>query len=248
MVKKCYLLSFLLSIASGVEMFWHMTCIPTSTDQINGGTMKLFSIFGVILFISQITFTTAHAGDLEDLKQCQVSCSSNCRALALKLKPLVEDAEGCTGASEVTRRCNYHFSGTLAQKCAAVATSVEVLNRCYYHFSNSDKTVICSSAGSVEIVNRCYYHYSNSDRAAECASRGKSIEVVNRCYYHFSNSDRAAECSSARSVDIVNRCYYHFNGSDAAAKCAGAGKSVDHVNSCVRQYGSGDGGLTCIAG
>ncbi len=154
--------------------------------------MKLFSIIGVILFL-----TKANANDLDLLKQCQVSCNSSCRTLALKLKPIVDAAEGCTGATEVTRRCDYHFSGTQAQICAANASS---------------------------------------------------IEVVNRCYYHFGNSDRAVECVSAANVDVVNRCYYHFSNSDAGSRCAAAGKSVDHVNGCVSKYGSGQSGLTCIAG
>ncbi|OYZ18926.1 MAG: hypothetical protein B7Y39_12900 [Bdellovibrio sp. 28-41-41] len=126
--------------------------------------MKLFSIIGVILFL-----THAHADDLDLLKQCQVSCNSSCRTLALKLKPLIQDAEGCTGSTEVTRRCSYHFSGSQAQVCAANATTVEVVNRCYYHFSNSDSASRCAGNGkSVAQVNECIRQYGSSDAGLTC--------------------------------------------------------------------------------
>ncbi|MBL7557326.1 MAG: hypothetical protein JNM24_15975 [Bdellovibrionaceae bacterium] len=126
--------------------------------------MKLFSIIGVILFL-----TKANANDLDLLKQCQVSCNSSCRTLALKLKPIVDAAEGCTGATEVTRRCDYHFSGTQAQICAANASSIEVVNRCYYHFSNSDAGSRCAAAGkSVDHVNGCVSKYGSGQSGLTC--------------------------------------------------------------------------------
>ena len=155
--------------------------------------MKLFSIIGVILFL-----THAHADDLDLLKQCQVSCNSSCRTLALKLKPLIQDAEGCTGSTEVTRRCSYHFSGAQAQVCAANATTVEVVNRCYYHFGNSDRAVACVSADNIEVVNRCYYHFSNSDFASRCAGNGKSVAQVNECIRQYGSNDASLTCIAGR--------------------------------------------------
>lgn len=70
------------------------------------------------------------ADEAADLKQCQVQCSSQCRTLAAKFKPLVESAENCGAATSIVNRCNYHFSGANASTCAGNATDVDVIDRC----------------------------------------------------------------------------------------------------------------------
>lgn len=152
----------------------------------------MFRFLFVVLFIV--------VGGQAQMSECLNSCSSRCTQYAEDLIQSGRDILARCGSSggkidgEIINRCNWHFSGDLAVRCASRANSVVVIDRCQWHFGSNQKGLNCVSARSVEIVDRCNWHFGNTDNGSLCAGKARSREFVEQCVWNFGSNERGLSC------------------------------------------------------